>query len=234
MHSIPVGTPSRLRAIDQAMGVEFRPVQGLSEPSAHSQTPQFHDTKTLSQVEHIVQQAFESPAQGGTKASLIFGEGNPQAELVFVGDRPHPDDQSVGRPFGGAAGEKLDQIISAMGFTRSSVYLCNVIKTGYCTDAALTEAQIAQHLAALERQLCCIAPRVIVALGSLAASSLLGGHGDIEASRGQWGTWRGPAGELHCHVMPTFHPNHLLEHYTPEVRGHMWSDMRQVMDQLAQ
>ena len=226
MQRIPIGPQARLRAIDQAMGVEFRPVQGICDESA--------STETLATIELQVQQAFPFLPSLAAATQPVFGEGNPHAELVFVGEAPSGDEDRTGRPFVGAAGQKLDQIISAMGLTRGDVYICNILKARPPKDRTPLSDEVAANVPFLLAQLGCIQPSVIVALGESAAKFFLGTDLGIARLRGHWGTWASPEGDCTCSVMPTFHPAYLLREYTPEVRAQMWADMQQVMERLNQ
>ncbi len=224
MQEIPVGPQARLRAIDQAMGVEFRPLQGHREESAPKET--------LEAIELQVQQAFPFSPSLAQATRPVFGEGNPHADLVFVGEAPGAEEDRTGRPFVGAAGQKLDEIILAMGRTRQDVYICNVLKAQPPQNRTPLPDEIAINAPFLVAQLRCIEPRVIVALGGLATKFLLETDLGITALRGQWGTWTSSEGDCTCWVMPTFHPDYLLREYTPEVRGQMWADMQAVMERL--
>jgi len=225
MPRIPVGPQARLRAIDQAMGVAFRPVQGVCDegPAPNS----------LASIELQVQQAFPFRPSLAAATQPVFGEGNPNADVVFIGEAPGADEDRTGRPFVGAAGQKLDQIISAMGLAREDVYICNILKARPPRNRAPLADEIAVNSPFLIDQLRCIRPSVIVALGGPAAKFLLDTDLGITRLRGRWGTWSSPAGDCQCAVMPTFHPAYLLRQYTPEVRGQMWQDMQQVMERLS-
>ena len=160
----------------------------------------------------------------------VFGEGSPEAELMFVGEAPGADEDRVGRPFVGAAGRKLDDIIKAMGFSREQVYITNVLKARPPDNRTPLPDEIADHSPFLVDQIKIIQPRVIVALGRPAAHFLLDSTVPISRLRGTWGQWS--CDGLSVDVMPTFHPAYLLRQYTPEVRNQVWSDMKQVMAKL--
>jgi DNA polymerase len=164
----------------------------------------------------------------------VFGEGDPNARVVFVGEAPGADEDRTGRPFVGAAGKKLDQIIVAMGLRRDGVYICNVLKARPPKNRTPLPDEVAACAGYLHAQLACIGPDVIVALGGPASKFLLDTNLGITRLRGNWGQWTSPDGRVTCAVMPTFHPAYLLRQYTPEVRGQMWHDMQQVMARLEQ
>ena len=160
----------------------------------------------------------------GGRTRLVFGEGNPEAELVFVGEGPGRDEDLAGRPFVGAAGQLLDRIIHAMTLDRTSVYICNVVKCrppGNRTPAP-EEQQTCGGFA--RRQLAIIRPRVVVALGATAAQYLLDTNAPLGALRGKFHDVNG------IKVMPTFHPAYLLRN--PGGKRAVWDDMQMVMRYL--
>lgn len=160
----------------------------------------------------------------------VFGEGNPDARLVFVGEAPGAEEDRTGRPFVGRAGELLNKMIVAMGLEREEIYIANVLKSRPPNNATPTPAEVMKCAPYLAEQLKIIAPDVIVALGAPAAKFLLDTTEGISALRGLWHACR--LGELEIPVMPTFHPAYLLRNYTPEARGKVWSDLQAVMKRL--
>lgn len=162
----------------------------------------------------------------------VFGEGNPDARLVFVGEAPGAEEDRTGRPFVGRAGELLNKMIVAMGLEREEIYIANVLKSRPPNNATPTPAEVMKCAPYLAEQLKIIAPDVIVALGAPATKFLLDTTEGITALRGSWHACR--LGELEIPVMPTFHPAYLLRNYTPEARGKVWSDLQAVMKRLNQ
>jgi DNA polymerase len=160
----------------------------------------------------------------------VFGEGNPDARLVFVGEAPGAEEDKTGRPFVGRAGQLLDKMIVAMGLQREDVYIANVLKSRPPNNATPTPAEVMNCAPYLAEQLKIIAPEVIVALGAPSAKFLLDTTQGISALRGSWHACR--FGDLEIPVMPTFHPAYLLRNYTPEARGKVWSDLQIVMKRL--
>jgi DNA polymerase len=160
-----------------------------------------------------------------TRTNIVFGEGNPQARLVFVGEGPGADEDASGRPFVGRAGQLLNKIIESIGFRRDQVYICNVVK---CRppgnrNPERDEADTCEPF--LFRQLTFIQPQVIVALGLPAFQCLLKTKEGITRARGQWREWNG------IKLMPTFHPAFLLR--SPDKKRETWEDMKKVRDYLA-
>ena len=171
-------------------------------------------------------------AQGRTQT--VFGEGDPCAPLVFVGEGPGQEEDRTGRPFVGRAGELLTKMIAAMGLARHQVFIVNMVKCRPPDNRTPLPNEVAACFGYLLRQLQIIAPKVIVTLGNPAAKGLLGP--DTEGITRIRGTWRSlPAlaeGLGGIPVMPTFHPAYVLRYYTPAVREQVWSDLRQVMTRL--
>jgi len=167
-------------------------------------------------------------SQGRTQT--VFGEGSPQAELVFVGEGPGEEEDRTGRPFVGRAGELLGKMIQAMGLSRGDVYICNMVKCRPPNNRAPMGDEVQACWPYLMRQLQIISPRVIVTLGNPATQNLLGTSAGITKLRGQWQKLPALAEGLEgIPVMPTFHPAYILRQYNQETRGKVWSDLQQVM-----
>jgi DNA polymerase len=168
-----------------------------------------------------------------TRRSTVFGEGDPDAKLMFIGEGPGFNEDQTGRPFVGRAGQKLDEMIVAMGSSRDQVFICNVVKCrAYipgpgAKDRPPLPEEAAACMPYLERQIEIVRPRVIVTLGLSAMQYLLGVKQSMSRMRGNWQAWRG------IPVMPTFHPSYILRNYTTEVRRAVWEDLKQVKTRLA-
>src|SRR5512147_2290456 len=161
----------------------------------------------------------------GGRTNLVFGVGNPQARLVFVGEGPGADEDAKGEPFVGRAGQLLTEIITkGMKLRREDVYICNVVKCRPPNNRNPESDEIASCMPFLQRQVELVAPRVIVALGTFAAQTLLGVKTPITRMRGVWHEYRG------IKVMPTFHPAYLLR--TPGDKRLVWADIKLVMAEL--
>lgn len=172
-------------------------------------------------------------AAGGTR-QLVFGEGAPDAEIMFVGEVPGEAEERVGRPFVGPAGEKLDEMIRAMGLTRADVYIASVLKSRLPGDRAPSAEDIAACGPYLLEQVLAVQPRVIVTLGGPATKWICGVDSGISRIRGTWQTWTPPAGAAcpSIPVMPTYHPSYVLRTYTRQVRTEVWSDLRAVLARI--
>jgi DNA polymerase len=162
----------------------------------------------------------------------VFGEGDPSARLMFIGEAPGETEDRVGRPFVGRAGEKLDEMIRAMGLKREQVYIANVLKSRPPENRTPLQHEVDACGPYLIEQILTIRPDVIVTLGGPATKLLLATDVGITRLRGVWSEWRAPGCEVVIPVMPTYHPAYLLRNYTPQTRGEMWSDLQAVMSRL--
>jgi uracil-DNA glycosylase family 4 len=161
----------------------------------------------------------------GGRTTIVFGQGNPRAELMFVGEAPGRDEDEQGLAFVGRAGQLLTKIIEAMGKKRDDVFIANVLKCRPPNNRNPEPDEVASCIPFLEEQIRLIAPKAIVTLGTFAAQAVLGTDEPIGRLRGRWRTSRG------TRVMPTFHPAFLLR--SPERKKDVWEDMKLVRDYLA-
>jgi DNA polymerase len=159
-----------------------------------------------------------------SRTNIVFGQGNPDARLVFVGEGPGYEEDQSGQAFVGPAGQLLTKIIAAMQLTRETVYICNIVKCRPPGNRNPQPEEIHCCLPFLKRQLAVIKPRVVCALGKVAAQVLLDTHAPISRLRGRFHDYSGIA------VMPTFHPAYLLRN--PERKREVWADVQQIMKQL--
>jgi DNA polymerase len=164
--------------------------------------------------------------------SVVFGVGNPSAELMFVGEAPGADEDRQGEPFVGRAGELLTKIIQTMGFQRSEVYIANVLKCrpdmppGAPGNRQPTQGEMETCLPYLRQQIEHIQPKVMVALGATAMRGLFGKVEQMKLMRGRWHLF-GP-----IPVMATFHPSYLLRNQALSEKRKVWEDMLQVLGRL--
>lgn len=161
-------------------------------------------------------------AQGRQK--VVFGSGNPAADLMLIGEAPGAEEDKQGLPFVGAAGELLTKIIQAMGMRREDIYIANILKCRPPGNRDPQPDEVAACRGFLERQIELVQPKVIVALGRIAAQSLLGNDGPLGQMRGQW--YR----VLGVPTMVTYHPAALLRNQG--LKRPTWEDMQQVRDRL--
>ncbi|HYL63981.1 MAG TPA: uracil-DNA glycosylase family protein [Candidatus Methylomirabilis sp.] len=153
--------------------------------------------------------------------TIVFGDGNLNAQLVFVGEGPGHDEDMQGLPFVGRAGKLLTQMIEAMGLERKDVYICNVVKCRPPENRLPERDEVAECSPFLFRQLDAINPKVIVCLGACAAQTLLETNRGISHFRGEWLDFRGRK------LMATYHPAYLLRN--PSAKSEVWKDLQKVM-----
>lgn len=160
-----------------------------------------------------------------TRKQTVFSRGTGASGLCFVGEGPGADEDEQGYPFVGAAGQLLDRMITAMGFTREEVYVCNIVKCRPPNNRKPNEEEMHLCRPFVERQLALLKPQVIVALGATAVAGLLGETRGITKIRGTFRLYEGRIA-----VMPTFHPAYLLRN--PAAKREVWSDLQQVVEHL--
>ncbi len=156
------------------------------------------------------------------RTQTVFARGTGSSGLVFVGEGPGADEDAQGYPFVGKAGQLLDRMIDAMGFSRDDVYVCNIVKCRPPKNRKPEPDEMATCRPYLAEQLELLNPSVIVALGATAVEGLLGIGGGITRLRGKWRLYQGRIA-----VMPTFHPAYLLR--TPEAKRDVWQDLQEVL-----
>ncbi|MFO0690510.1 MAG: uracil-DNA glycosylase [Myxococcota bacterium] len=159
------------------------------------------------------------------RQNIVFGDGNPQAEILFVGEGPGEQEDRTGLPFVGRAGELLTQMIEkGMGIRRSDVYICNIVKCRPPGNRNPLPPEVSACRPFLDGQIAAVAPKVIVTLGKPAASLLLDRDVPITRLRGTWHAYRG------IPLMPTLHPAFVLRQYTPENRRAVWQDLKAALE----
>ena len=156
--------------------------------------------------------------------TIVFGVGNPEARLMFVGEAPGEDEDLKGEPFVGKAGQLLTKMIEAMGLRREDVYICNTVKCRPPNNRNPEPDELAACEPFLKAQLAAVKPEAIVTLGKFAAQALLRDQTPITRLRGQWREYEG------IPVMPTFHPAYLLR--SPQEKVKVWEDLQRVMGKL--
>ena len=167
-----------------------------------------------------------------SRTQTVFGVGNPDAEIMFIGEAPGADEDQQGEPFVGRAGQLLTKIIKAMGFAREDVYIANILKcrpnmpAGSFGNRAPTPAEMQTCRPYLLEQIDIIQPKVLVALGAVAVEGLLGERGTMRELRGRWHSYNGTP------LMITYHPAYLLRNQSPSEKRKVWEDMMQVLERL--
>ena len=214
------------------------PMEGEPFPAHSAASPEAQETlspsqpardsltePSLAELEAVAKQCRECRLHRG-RTHVVFGVGNPHAELMFVGEAPGRDEDRHGEPFVGRAGQLLTRIIEAIGMKRQDVYIANVIKCRPPDNRNPEEDEIAHCEPYLIRQIALVQPRLIVALGTFAAQTLLQTRLPISQLRGRFHTYQG------VKLMPTFHPAFLLRN--PERKRAVWEDMQMVQRELRQ
>ena len=167
-----------------------------------------------------------------SRTQTVFGVGNPDAEIMFIGEAPGADEDQQGEPFVGRAGQLLTKIIRAMGFAREDVYIANILKcrpnmpAGSFGNRAPTPAEMQTCRPYLIEQIDIIQPKVLVALGAVAVEGLLGARGTMRELRGRWHSYNGTP------LMITYHPAYLLRNQSPSEKRKVWEDMMRVLERL--
>jgi uracil-DNA glycosylase len=161
-----------------------------------------------------------------TRTKTVFGEGDADARIFFIGEGPGENEDRTGRPFVGKAGQLLDRMIGAMGLRREQVFIANVVKCRPPGNREPAPDEVATCTPYLVRQLEIVRPSVIVTLGRPATQYMLQTKQSMSRLRGQWQQWRG------IRLMPTFHPAYVLRQYTEDVRAAVWGDLKKVMAEL--
>ncbi|MEP6663348.1 MAG: uracil-DNA glycosylase [Verrucomicrobiota bacterium] len=211
----------------------------VEKPVSPQKTPMMvsaNQAEKIAEMELLRERAMvciKCPHLAATRKNVVFGVGNVDSPLMFVGEAPGADEDEQGEPFVGKAGELLTRIIQTMGFSRETVYIANVLKCRPDTpnqaygNRKPTTDEMKTCLPYLLEQIDIIKPRVIVALGATAVEGLFGKPMPITKLRGNWQTFRDTP------VMPTFHPAYLLRNQALTEKRKVWEDMLQVLEKLA-
>jgi len=187
---------------------------------------------TLDLLREAVLACEKCPHLVRSRTQVVFGVGNPNADLMFVGEAPGADEDAQGEPFVGKAGQLLTKIIQAMGFERTDIFIANVLKcrpdmpAGESGNRKPKPAEMATCLPWLREQIALVKPRVIVALGATAVEGLLGDTSPMRDLRGRWLDFEGTP------VMVTYHPAYLLRNQSMSEKRKVWEDMLLAMEKL--
>ena len=186
----------------------------------------------LAHVRDRVCVCMKCPHLARTRTQTVFGIGNPDAELMFVGEAPGADEDVRGEPFVGRAGQLLTRIIETMGLSRDEVYIANILKCrpdmpkGAPGNRPPTPDDMETCIGYLIEQIEIIQPRVVVALGATAVEGLLGTRGAMRQLRGTWRSYHDTP------LMITYHPSYLLRNQSPLEKRKVWEDMMAVLEKL--
>jgi len=186
----------------------------------------------LTEIQNRVSTCLKCSHLASSRTQTVFGVGNADAELMFVGEAPGADEDAQGEPFVGRAGQLLTKIIKAMGFSREDVYIANILKcrpdmpAGSFGNRAPTPTEMQTCRPYLIEQIDVIKPKVLVALGATAVEGLLGVRSTMRQLRGRWDSFNGTP------LMITYHPAYLLRNQSPSEKRKVWEDMLQVLERL--
>ena len=218
----PIARPLPAKPAAAAPVPRIAPVVQPSGPSLFESVDKIKDD-TLAKIREDIGDCTRCKLHKG-RNKIVFGDGSPKAELVFIGEGPGADEDYQGLPFVGRAGKLLTQMIEAMGLQRKDVYICNVVKCRPPENRAPEPDEVATCSPYLLRQIDVIQPKVIVCLGAVAAKTLLETTRGISQFRGEWLEWRGHK------LIATYHPAYLLRN--PNAKGEVWKDLQKVMAEL--
>ena len=217
----PAPHPSPLPASGEREGSRATPT---STPTArYAVTDKGCGSEPLLAIRGDVGECTRCKLAGG-RTTLVFGVGDPHAELMFVGEGPGADEDAQGEPFVGRAGHLLTKMIEAMGYRRDEVYIANVVKCRPPGNRDPEPDEIAACEPFLKAQIAAVRPKVVVALGRFAVQTLLRDPTPITKQRGRWRDYEG------VKLMPTFHPAYLLRN--PPEKAKAWQDLQLVMKEL--
>ena len=186
----------------------------------------------LAAIEETVKGCRKCEHLAAFRTQTVFGVGNPNAELMFVGEAPGADEDKQGEPFVGRAGELLTKIINAMGLSREDIYIANVLKCrpdmppNTPGNRPPTAEEMQRCLPYLREQIAIIQPRVLVALGKTAMAGLTGADEPMGAMRGRWFAFE------NIPLLATYHPSYLLRNGSNAEKRKVWEDMMLVMEKL--
>jgi len=200
-----------------------RPEQGVGDPA-----------KALKMIREDLGDCTRCALHKQGRKQIVFGVGNPNAELLFVGEGPGADEDEQGEPFVGRSGQLLTNMIKAMGLTREQVYIANIVKCRPPANRAPEREESETCSPFLMRQIAAIKPKVVVALGATAAKNLLAMSAPMTALRGRFYDFK-PTGVRNpdwdgCKLAVTYHPAFLLR--DPRQKGEAWKDLQMVMREL--
>ena len=217
----PIAKPLPPRQAVAAPAPRIAPVVAPSGPSLFESVDKIKDD-TLPKIREDIGDCTRCKLHKG-RNKIVFGDGHPKAELVFIGEGPGADEDYQGLPFVGRAGKLLTQMIEAMGLQRKDVYICNVVKCRPPENRTPEPDEMEICGQFLFRQLSVIRPKAICALGATAARALLGRKEGVTRLRGNWYKWRD------LPLMVTYHPSYLLRPYNQNAKREAWEDLKKAL-----
>ncbi|MBN9693382.1 MAG: uracil-DNA glycosylase [Verrucomicrobia bacterium] len=233
--ALPASVTARWNTATQAPAPRTPPAPASVPAPIITRPPKLDPIALAAALENLRQRTVacvKCPNLVSSRKNVVFGVGDPQARLMFVGEAPGADEDAQGEPFVGLAGELLTKIITAMGLSRSQVYIANILKCRPDTpgqpygNRKPTPEEMTTCLPWLQEQIGLIQPQVMVALGVTAVEGLLGKTDGITRLRGKWQNYQG------IPLMPTYHPAYLLRTQLTTDKRKVWEDMMSVMERL--
>ncbi|HWN96786.1 MAG TPA: uracil-DNA glycosylase [Methylomirabilota bacterium] len=222
-------SPSRTANSEHRTETAVPVANGAPALDSHLPTPDSSKAQAIAELRDRAMQCMKCAHLASTRKNVVFGVGNIDAAIMFVGEAPGADEDLQGEPFVGAAGQLLTRMIGAMGLSRDHVYIANILKcrpdmpAGSSGNRKPTPEEMQTCIPYLHAQIDLIGPKVLIALGGTAMEGLLGKSG-ITKLRGQWHTYRG------IPLMPTYHPAYLLRNQSNAEKRKVWEDLMAVME----
>jgi DNA polymerase len=232
LEQIRDGGGRRPRASRRMLATLQRTAGSESAAPASANTPSRSKAERLEEVRARVLVCELCPHLAASRTQVVFGTGNPDAEIMFIGEAPGADEDRQGEPFVGRAGQLLTKIIQTMGFAREDVYIANVLKSrpdmppGEPGNRPPSPEEMKNCLPFLIEQIHIVQPKVLVALGATAVEGLLGTRGTMRELRGRWHSFENTP------LMITYHPSYLLRNQTPAEKRKVWDDMLLVLERI--
>jgi uracil-DNA glycosylase len=231
----PSQTRARSETANRAIPPAIAPVATATVPARLSTLALTGEARlqAIGDLRNRVMGCVKCPHLVSSRKNVVFGVGNIEAQLMFVGEAPGADEDQQGEPFVGAAGQLLTKMIQAMGLSRETVYIANILKCRPDTPGQSygnrkpTPEEMQTCIPWLHEQIDLIRPQVIVGLGATAIEGLLGKTEGIMRLRGRWHVYRD------IPLMPTYHPAFLLRNQAPSEKRKVWEDLLQVMEKLS-
>jgi uracil-DNA glycosylase len=225
---------ARLQAADlvTVSGVTTADLSDRGPPTARQLQAAGNKADLLTAVRERVGACTKCAHLACSRTQTVFGVGNPNADLMFIGEAPGADEDQQGEPFVGRAGQLLTRILKAMNFAREDVYIANILKcrpdmpAGSFGNRPPTPTEMQTCRPYLLEQIEIIQPTVLVALGAVAVEGLLGTRATMRELRGRWHTYNS------IPLMITYHPAYLLRNQAPSEKRKVWEDMLQIMERL--
>ncbi|WP_307188987.1 uracil-DNA glycosylase family protein [Azospirillum sp. B506] len=216
----PAGQPASFPSPDQPLGANEAGIQARARAG---------DAQTLEALEAALR-SFDGCPLKATAMNTVFADGNPQAQVMLIGEAPGEDEDRQGKPFVGVSGKLLDRMLAQIGLDRSTVYISNILPWRPPGNRSPTQAEIAACLPFLERHVELVQPKLLVALGGVSAKTLLNRAEGITRLRGQWRSYEVTGKSVP--LMPMLHPAYLLRN--PIAKREAWRDMLALQQKIAE